>query len=333
MGVFISHSSALEYWRREGAGSGISLSRAKPRPGMAPNRSLVAKLTSFAKSESASPLDIVVAEGSSRLRMKGVACHVWGSPAADSFVQVEQGLYVSSPEACFLQLATKLSLPKLVEVGLELCGSYALRPNDTRGFQPRKPLATIATLGRYAAKAQGVHGVKPAVKALKFVVEGSASPMETILFMLLCLPTSLGGYGLELPCLNYCIVVPEGARKLVHQEAYWCDLYWKKAKLAVEYDSDMFHTDTNRIAHDAKRRNELAHLGLTVASVTRRQVYDAREFDETAHLIARRIGKRLRCSRKDALTKRYQLRQLLLTDKGVGATSRRATPRAEYIDL
>lgn len=333
MSIFISHSSALEYWRRVGVGSGVSLSHARPRSKMAADASLITALTSSVEGEVTSPLDVVVAEGSSRLRMKGVACHVWSGPEADSFVQVEKGLYVSCPEACFLQLATKLPLPKLVEVGFELCGSYALASDDAKGFQSRKPLTTITTLGRYVAKSPGIHGVKPAARALKFIAEGSASPMETILVILLCLPASFGGYGLELPQVNYRIVVPESMKKLVRQEAYWCDLYWKQAKLAIEYDSDMFHTDTYRIAHDAKRRNELTHLGLSVMSVTRRQVYDARELDEIAHLIARRIGKRMRCVQKDVLTKRYELRQLLLKDKGLDGVSKSTMPRAEYIDF
>lgn len=261
-------------------------------------------------------------------------CHTWsGSGEADSFVQVSKGLYVSSPEACFLQLARQLSLVELVEVGFEFCGTYGLSDEAPRGFETRKPLATKRSLERYLTKSSGQFGVKKALKALGYVVENSASPMETMLVLLLCLPTYLGGYGFEHPQLNYQIEVLD--HRLSGRKDRWCvcDLYWPCAKLALEYDSDMFHTDSGRIARDSDRRSDLLGQRIALISVTRQQVFDARMFDRLTNTLAKCLNKRHISVRPDILSRRYELRQELI--ERIRSRARKAgNPiAAEYIDL
>ena len=69
-----------------------------------------------------------------------------------------------------------------------------------------------------------------------------------------------------------------------------CDLFWPDGGVAVEYDSDMFHTGSERIARDSERRNALSYLGISVVTVTRRQVMSAVGCDRIARLLEKHLG-------------------------------------------
>lgn len=270
------------------------------------------------------PLHLVVADAASRGYAKGVRCHACAAAfPPGSFVRAADDVCVSSPSLLFLQMATILSLVELVELGFELCGSYAMDPSDERGFRSRAPLASARSLGKFVARAKGMHGAKKAARAVGFVADGAASPMESVTAMLLCLPSSMGGYGFELPVLNRPVGVTAatGAEGITASRAdsakrCICDLYWPRARVAIEYDSDMFHVGAERAAHDSKRRASLSRAGVSVVSVTRSQVYDARAFDEVACAVARLMGRRLRIRRADWMAQRFELRSQLLRQRG-----------------
>ena len=209
MSIFIGYESALECLRAPIFSGRVDTCRALPRIGCVPTEAILSRVDLEAAGVKGFPVQLVVASASSRGKASCVSCHVWAGPSSTkSFVHIEDGLYVSSPEACFLQLAGVLSAAQLIRVGFEFCGWYALDEDDPRGFRNREPLTSAAALRRYLSRAEGVRGRKRALEALRFIADGSASPMETVLTMLLCLSTALGGYGLPLPRLK----VPYGFR-------------------------------------------------------------------------------------------------------------------------
>ena len=71
---------------------------------------------------------------------------------------------------------------------------------------------------------------------------------------------------------------------------FCCDLLWPEARVAVEYDSTMFHTGARRIAADSERRNALAYLGVDVVSVTRDQLMDPLRMDGVVRLLQKTLG-------------------------------------------
>lgn len=83
--------------------------------------------------------------------------------------------------------------------------------------------------------------------------------------------------------------------------------------MAVEYDSDAYHTGAERIASDASRRNALSYLGNAVVTVTRAQVLDCDGMDKTARAIAKLLGKRLRFDDRTWKPARLALRRELLS--------------------
>lgn len=69
------------------------------------------------------------------------------------------------------------------------------------------------------------------------------------------MPQRFGGVAFPSPDLNSPFKPGEYQRAVTSKSSYRCDLYWSEHNLAVEYDSDDYHTGSDRIADDAERRN------------------------------------------------------------------------------
>ena len=135
-------------------------------------------------------------------RCKGVMSHVEPSKLGQQGVyRIGEGQYVVSPAEVFLQLATVLPFPNLLEVGFELCGRYARPIGGYLELGRRDPLASAAGLDRFLERMAGVPGASTARRAVCFILDGSWSPMETSSVLYLCLPFRLGGYGLPAPLI------------------------------------------------------------------------------------------------------------------------------------
>ena len=293
----ISHQSALEYWR--GADADKALKGKIPRTIKPQAKPLNAEeLYTENFRGLAKPLHVLVGNGNARKVNRNLHCHVYsGELPYGSFVQMESGLVVSSPELCFLQMAGELSLVDIVTLGFELCGRYRLDKESAegKGFREDLPLTGVGSLGSYIARISGLKGGKNALRALRFIADGAASPMETILTMLLILPYKLGGYGFPKPFLNYRIESPASVIKSTGKSKhYFCDLYWPDKKVDVEYDSDAYHTGPERIDQDAIWRNALTSMGITVVTVSSRQIFETQKMRELAKILSKLLRKRLK---------------------------------------
>ena len=238
-----------------------------------------------------------------RYRMHG------GTFPSHSFVKIGKGVYICSPELCFLQMALSLSFTELLLLGYEFCGCYTTHQG---GYEQRPPLSNVVRIQAYLDRAGSMHGIKTARRALKYLADGSASPKESQLALLLGLPRAMGGYGLGIPLMNEEISFVKGARKTTDSSENYADLYWPKAKLAVEYDSDLAHLEPEDIAHDAARRNALLAAGIDVITITKKQLMSYSEMEKAAHAIAQRLGVRMRSRIHDETARRCRLRWELL---------------------
>ncbi|WP_139653752.1 hypothetical protein [Raoultibacter phocaeensis] len=258
------------------------------------------------------PVHLVIADNASRVRFDHVVCHCVGaSIPRGSFVKLTDTAYVSSVDFLFLQKASEYTVSRLVLLGMELCGTYALDETDPRGFRDREPLTSVSKLQRFVEKAGVMYGTKKARRALRFLVDGSASPMESIQAVLFFLPCSLGGHGVARGELNGRIEASVGGRPFPNNTFYRCDILWRAHRLVVEYESDMCHTDPDRISADSKRRTSLIAAGYTVVTITKKQLFDAREFEKIANLLIRHTGKHVRKQPYNILTRRHALRKEL----------------------
>lgn len=257
------------------------------------------------------PLHFMVAGNAARRTGPRVQCHVYSDRLpAGSLVAIAPDRYCASPELCFYQLACELPLPLAAAVGYELCGTYGKDALSERGFSCRAALTTPHHIERHLAALGARRGIRHARAALRLVLPNAASPREAILAMLLTFPRRLGGYGLPMPVLNG--AVPSCASR---SGLFRCDLLWPEQKVAIEYDSDAWHTGTRRISADATRRVALERAGIRVVTITNAQVKDRRLMNEAAALVAGMLGVRMRDSTGRWEDDKIRLRETLLTQE------------------
>jgi hypothetical protein len=263
--------------------------------------------------EDKQPLHILVPSKSTWRHAKGIYCHLCTAPLpSGSFRLIGKGIFVCSPEFVFLQMASSLSFPEVIELGMELCGSFSLSQAAADGAFGHEPITNTAKITSFLSRMSGARNTAIASRALAWVIDNSRSPMESITAMLLTLPPRYGGYGLRRPLLNPPIFIPPHVTGNPHGSPRQCDLFWPEKKVAVEYDSNAWHTGTTRIAQDSTRRNELAFMDISVISITWIQISDIRSFDRTARIIAKKIGFRIGSADAECLNRRLKLHASLV---------------------
>ena len=229
----LCHTSALEYWRsvRFGSRSFRAVQDARPLLVAPPLKGTLAQPGCWWLKR---PLHVLVAESHKRRTSKEVISHIEGNELpSGSILDTCNGFSICSPELCFVQMATMLDLPHLIELGFEWCGTY---DTSTDHLRECAPLTSVEKLRTYVESLGPVHGRKKALRALRYALNGSASPRETALAMILHLPYAMGGYGIEAPLLNERVDLSERARRIAGRRYVVCDLLWPRAMLDVEYD-------------------------------------------------------------------------------------------------
>jgi len=330
MKLLLTHKSSLEYLRLHGAEQERTHFRVVKHARKVPaGKTGVPAVQESDTNGLTLPLSVTVRTADDRRPSRFVTPHVFsGVLPGGSIIDVGKGLLVGSPELVFLQMAKSLSEVKLIELGFELCGSYSMFGNERHraaynqsrrhdatpaGFYSRPPLTSKEKLAAFIVRMPGLPGSKKARRALRYIANGSASPMETILTMLLTLPYRLGGYSLPMPLLNQRVTLTKAAQQSLNRQFLRCDLLWPGSNVAVEYDSNAFHTGSDRITADSKRRNTLIINGITILTVTSDHVHSITELDDTARQVASGIGWQIQTRRipgfRDA---QRRLRKLLL---------------------
>ena len=326
--LFIGYETAFWIWMKAGplAFSALTPSRVHSLVGGAPTEEKIRAFRSEHPDLALRDIDLVVRYGDQR-DLPGVKTHVRRAPLPErSFYRLDDDVFVASPELCLMQLASKLSEPQAVKLAMEMCGSYAIDPadssepfytpdplDDDSGMCKRPPLTNTTKLRAYAERLFASNSRARGAHCLRYVVDGSASPRETALFMLLCMPIRFGGYGLALPELNRRIELNPPEKLLVGVSHYDCDLYWAHRRIGVEYDSRRHHSALEKQERDAIRRNMLQYKGVQVIVATRTQVNKPGEFDKLSRQIGRAIGKRFRIPEKEHIAARKQLRKVLFS--------------------
>lgn len=294
--IYISHGSALCYWRTnppyyvlDGADQSIRTLRDCPETDDL--------IRSFYLSEAEfgpRPIDVLVPPEGPRPQ-SFLRYHIQKAPLPrHSLYPLRDGIHLVSPDLCFVELCNTISTIEALQLGMELCGTYALRPDELEDKASRDYQLTSAdSLRRKTSAWKGIHGLVQARKVVQYLVDGSASPMETNLYLLLCLPQKYGGYNIEKPELNVELDLPEEGRLILRQDKVKPDLLWRNWDLVVEYDGE-YHNDPQQRIRDEKRRVLLETMGYTVLVVKKQQVYDPIAFASLAEVIAEKCGKRVR---------------------------------------
>jgi len=240
---------------------------------------------------------------------------------ADALVRVNPNLYFVSPELIVSQMAPSLSAIQLAKLIMELCGRYSLSPAEDQRNKTKyqlEPVTSLDRIKRYSGLTKVRGGAKTLREALNYALEGSASPSETVLALMMSLPQELGGYGFAKPTLNASLTVPDEHIGRVSGLKYSLDAFWQDAYTDLEYESAEFHLDPLAAAAlvaardgkfdsdssaerrrreyitkadaDRRRLRDLQVLGIHVIPVTSFDLSSIRRFDQVAYALAKNIN-------------------------------------------
>ena len=313
--LYISHESALHYWRTNPPAyvlDGLRQDIRKLRG--CPASKEEARTFILSESEYGPwPIDVLVPPNARRVDAERLRYHVQtANLPPHALCPVHSGIHVVSPEVCLVQMCATRSMAEAFEIGMELCGTYALRPSSIEDEATRDyTLVNAARLQGHVGSWKGLWGLATARDVANYLVNGSASPMETKLYLLLCLPQKYGGYNLVRPELNPSLEVPPAVREVLRQDTIKPDMLWRKEKVVVEYDGG-YHDDDRQAARDALRKSVLESMGYTVFTFKKWHVYNPLVFDEMAKTLAGKLGKRIRPLTVKQSLARDSLREQLL---------------------
>lgn len=271
------------------------------------------------------PLDMLIQDNMVRRHRRDVRLHQWGGVVAwGSLCRAGGEDLVCSPEFCYLQICgeirrlvsekidNRLYVVILAELGCELCGTYSKR-DTSRGYTKReRPLLSSSTLLFYLGRMAFCYGARRMREALPWIIDGMASPMETALYLLICLPPSLGGLGIMRPISNAKINVPQELRVGVHawRQIVMPDLFWPERGVVVEYDSDEAHAGRER--EDQERRELLQDMGYVVIVFHADDVLDRGKFSAKVSSLAGHLGLSLPPASDEFTRLQDTLRNMLL---------------------
>lgn len=238
-------------------------------------------------------VDYTVTSPSKRNKVEGQRIHLCTTPMPEDAVRLlDSGEYVASAELVFLNLAYDLDFRELVFLGNQLCSRE--KPWSEESITTKSKLKKVIT---GAVKSRGR---RKALRALKYIEDGSCSVMETLVFMVLTLPNRHGGFGLREAKFNHEIILDFKSRKTLNMYDYNCfvDLFYEIKNLALEYDSDAHHSTPEELAKDAKRCSVIENLGYTVMSMSTQQLQDTFDCLAFVKALAKKLGKRIRIRTK-----------------------------------
>lgn len=322
MAICVCGPSALELYRNRGrmAPELLECARTSRLDGCVIPAGLALKDATRQLGLSRRPYHLMVSAQHRARSMDDVIRHVRKQPLPPrSLLCLEGSALVASPELTFYELALTYKrdrrLPMdevdLALVGFELCGTYLLDEDEAAwtGFiNTGAALTSAEKIARVLARLEGARSVRKAARALALVLDGSNSPMETILALMLTLPRRLGGMGFRGASMNYGVDTPAGPK--------WVDIAFPQQRVGVEYKGRDPHS-VERTGRDDRRQNKLHGSGWTVINVWYEDVVVAALYQELVRDIASALGVRLRIRDKG-----FEARRRILLSRLVPAFKR-----------
>lgn len=278
--IFLSHVSALACWAVVGHRGLDDQTRTvvrNPTTSVKNTTSILnlGLLQSKFMGKLPKPIDILVPSHGRTFKSDLVTCHLCTHDVPPGgFRRLTDHIYISSPELTFVQMGTLLTDTQLALVGMMLCGKYAIAPNQGRELIERQPLATLESLEAMVDTCEScrVRGATAARRALGMCVEGSRSPRESLLFLLLCNKSSMGSYELARPEINRPIELNPAGVAIVGTSELTPDLCWHNKGVLMEYDSWDNHNTPRKLADDDLRMEAFRQSGWNAITLRTKNV-------------------------------------------------------------
>lgn len=250
------------------------------------------------------PYHLLVPSKNLRYAREDVIFHTRERLPLNTLLRSHGGPLITGPELTFCDLAAsgEYDVIDLIEIGYELCGTYLIRDcwdgyiaNSIRATTREKIERVIADLAQQ-------RGAARARSAIEHVENGSNSPMETVLAMLLSLPKSLGGQNLGPIRLNHPVATAQGVK--------YIDVAFPAAKLGLEYKGREAHS-LEESSRDDRRQNTLSGAGWSILSVRYEDLIRENLYANLLHEITRLLGVRVR-TRSDSFRAREAILRMRL---------------------
>ena len=216
---------------------------------------------------------------------------IWDGPVPEgSFEDISSNMRMSTPEYFFFRKANTLSFPEAVELGMELCGRYRTivtqynADGEDYDYLPSSRTST-AQIRTYLRGARGSKEFKRAHNVLEYVIDGASSPMNTYLYLRLCLSMSRGGYGLPKADVACVYETDDGLMPSEDGPFLAYDLVWPEEQVVVQY--------VGRRVPDEHDLRELSLGQMRVFCVTDDDLRSDKRFARIARGVAEHLGKPL----------------------------------------
>lgn len=224
--------------------------------------------------------------------------------------RVSSSAWCASPELAFVQeAALESNVFRLALLGWELCGTYCTASTGHETTYQLQQLTSHERLSDFARRNAHMRGSQKALRALRFVKDNAASPRESMLALVLGLPSMYGGHALGMPLMNHPVEATPQARAIAGRASFRCDLCWPHARLDVEYQSAETHAGEIARIGDSRRANALSSMGWTVVAITNDELNSASTMEEIAKTLRKLLGKRLRADAASHRARQLELRR------------------------
>lgn len=290
------------------------------------------------------PIHLLRFDRSSSFRSTGLIAHVWTGEESRVFQGFTALTGATTLEFTLLQLANRLSLPELIMLVSEFCGSFTTcrlpqmcwdevagrlegRTRDLgRGWRVvcdgagnptslvrRDPLLTKHQLASFARYHSGTRGARRLLKAAELAFEDAASPLEVRAAMLIGLPCLHGGSGYTDLRLNARVDLDVDARIVSGRSRAYADILIERGtqSVVIECQSSLIHESRGAYISDGKRATALQKMGYKVVLITDDQLKDSATFDILVSYLDKELGVRRRLPGKRILSARSELRRVL----------------------
>lgn len=301
--IVLSHASALALWRRPGILAGRTLGEHETQTllqatGTATHIATLREVLALPVLEGVTqPLDLLTSDRNARRTTTRARLHcVQTSLPEGSLVEVggtANRVIASAPELCFVQMANRLTLPELVLLGYELCGSYSPMPDTPRGYVRTGAVTTPERLLAFAQSARNVTGAKLARSAAKWVVAGAPSPEDAKICALAHMSRTQGGMGTTAPLLGQTLEAPDPAARILGTRRFTPALYWPDARVVVEFTTRDWQNADDRATYDKLVRSAYRMMGISAISLGRDDLHDDVELRKHFDLVNRKCKRRL----------------------------------------
>jgi hypothetical protein len=246
------------------------------------------------------PVDFISTDGQHRVFSQVIMSHVaHPNLLAQDFVAINEHVCILTPEASLMMATRDFGRVETLRLVNEFCGTYVADPGCPKGFHDAAQLTSRQSLLRFCDQHPTWKRARDFQRDVGHAVDGCASPAESTMALLLCLPAKFGGFGLPRPTMNAPICLDSRTNRLADRTHYVGDAVWPDAKVIVEYDSKAEHTDQASVTHDHIRKMALEANGYHVGVVTPGILANADLLEKVALDTGKRLWHRCR-TRLDA---------------------------------